>query len=330
MRNFFILSVLALLTLVADGQIIVPVCGNLKGLPSQEECKEITERKLILMIPALSEIKIKSLEKKKESGEIARIKKDYAEFVQAIKNGVQEHWNLHTEISIKTQEEVMSLSKKGSKEYIVLSFANPYRQQSGSNLYKFSYSFDGDERVRDEMSAHMYGEKCLIMVPIEKVDAAEDFINNLYLAISLPNEMVDNESIVFGIDFVNHVVKSKLADERYSHLDISKNADKLKTYQLAVNKNEWDTELPEAEAEKIYGYDIEIMEAEAFNEVLNKGKAGIAYGVKMGPYIAIVLSDTKEVVYLSGLGNQMITKMSELYNVKELEKLNKAIIDTRD
>ena len=168
------------------------------------------------------------------------------------------------------------------------------------------------------------------MVPIEKVDAAEDFINNLYLAISLPNEMVDNESIVFGIDFVNHVVKSKLADERYSHLDISKNADKLKTYQLAVNKNEWDTELPEAEAEKIYGYDIEIMEAEAFNEVLNKGKAGIAYGVKMGPYIAIVLSDTKEVVYVSGLGNQMITKMSELYNAKELEKLNKAIIDTRN
>ena len=47
--------------------------------------------------------------------------------------------------------------------------------------------------------------------------------------------------------------------------------------------------------------------------------------LKMPPYLSVVLSDTREVVYLTGLGDKFMFKLTPTISEKELENLQKKI-----
>lgn len=326
MYKYLVIALMICFGASAKAQINCPVLGNTRTLPTQAQCEEIKNRKVVVMLPELNENKIKQFEKKKEYDELAQYKKDFVIYKQAIKDGVKEHWNLHDFVSFKSTEEVMSLAKKGNKDYVVIIFGDAYSEFVNGNLkMKFSFGYDGNEREWDKGESELVGQKCLIIAPIEKVDVAESLINTVYLAISLPQAMIDNESIVYGIDFVNYVVKQKLADKTFGHHDISKNAPKLSAYSLAVNQQDWSPEISTADVKDKFGLNVEIMDSLAFNTLLNAGQPGIAYAVKMGPYLSVVLSDTREVVYLTGLGDKFMFKQTSYISEKELENLQKKI-----
>ena len=326
MYKYVVFALIVCFGVTTKAQINCPVLGNTRGLPTQAQCEEMKSRKVVVMLPELNENKIKQFEKKKEYDELAQYKKDFVIYKQAIKDGVKAHWNLHDFVSFKSTEEVMSLAKKGNKDSVVIIFGATYSEYvNGALKLRFSFGYSGGEREFDNKEAEVYYQKCLIIAPIEKVDVAESLINSVHMAISLPHAMIDNESIVYGIDFVNYVVKQKLADKTFGHHDISKNASKLSAYTLAVNQEDWSSEISTADAKDKYGLTIELMDSLAFNTLLNTGQPGIAYAVKMGPYLSVVLSDTREVVYLTGLGDKFMFKLTPTISEKELENLQKKI-----
>ena len=329
----FILTVL--ITLLSAGglraQFGSPLLTYKNDVPTQKECGQITSRKLIVMNQRWDLDKVDEFKRKKQFSELEEYKDNCAAYSNAYIDLIREKWNLHDTFEVKSFKQVRDLFEAGETEYIVLALVHitVEKDSENKNVFSVDYAYTGEESAKDANGFSSQDFKSLVLFPIEQLNEMETSFAKMYMGISLLHQVPTKEDIHYAVDVMNDIVKRKAADNKFTDNTIKQYSARLKDYTLAINKKDWDDYISIADAQVYYPYAIEVMEQDKFNSLITTPTPGYAYAFKLGNYIGIMFSDTKEIVYMSAPIDIPAKKTTPQFSLREFNKINEAVTGTK-
>ena len=303
-------------------------------LANQEDCIEITKRKLVVMTLSYNEGYYKLLVKKGKLEIAESIKKQTDSINNLLRETVEQYWPLHSNIEYKTYNEVKSMHEREIKNIVVLTIPRYDIQvqvgKNGDTEVNVYYTID-DEYERDTTVGRGAGMhfRSLVLVPIE--DFAEDFnsINKLYWGIRLPHFLPTKVDLKYAIDVCACFVQQKINDPEFSNRSLRKNILNLDGYTIAMNENNWNKEIPLDSAMAHFPYPMELMSDTEFSNLVLNGQQGYAYFIKYAHLTAIMFSDTRSVCYFPDNTNYHINKgmKTRIIDFYDLNQLNEDLVE---
>lgn len=316
---------------IGSAQFGSPMLVYKNDLPTQKECAEIANRKLIIMGQRWDLDLVEDYKKDKEFSALEEYKDNCTAYSNEMTTPLAERWTLHDSFDVKAYREVKELYRTGTTEYLVLALIRITVEKGSDNKNEFnvSFAYTGKEDKADAAGFNPKEFKALVLFPIEQIEEMESTFKKLYIGVSMPRQYPTAVDLYKAVDVMTNLVKRRTADVAFTDNTIKQLSPKLKDYTLAIAKSDWDEDLSVADAQKYYPYPIEVMPDDKFNELIVTGKPGYAYAYKQGNLMGIVLSDTKDVAFISGPNDIPASKTTAKFSTRDFNKINEAVTETK-
>lgn len=315
----------------AFGQFGSPLLTYKNDVPTQKECAEITKRKLIVLNQRWDLDKVDEFKRDKEFSLLEEYKDECAAYSNAYVQLIKEKWSLHDTFEVYSFKQIKELYETGATDVVVLALVHITVEKGSDNKneYKLDFAYSANEKKMDENGFNPQDFKALILFPIEQLNELDYTFTKMYLGISLLRQVPTKEDIHYSIDMMNNIVQRKTLDNKFTDNTIKQLSPKLKEYTLAISKKDWDEDISIKDAQVYYPYPIEIVEQEKFNTLITEGATGYAYAFKLGTWMGIMFSDTKEIAYVSAPIDIPVKKATTLFSLRDLNKINEAVTNTK-
>lgn len=327
----FILIVFSLAPIKGRAQFGSPILVFKNDLPTQKECIEINSRKLIIMGARWDLDLVEDYKKRKEFSLLEEYKDNCLAYSEAYLKPLAERWTMHDSFETKQYRDVKALYHAGVTDVLVLALVKITIEKGNDDKNEFtvSFAYTGDEAEKDAAGFNPKEFKALVMFPIEQIEEMETTFKKLYIGVGIQHQVPTETDIYRAVDVMTNLVNRRAADIAFTDNTIKQFAPRLKDYTLAISKKDWEDGLLIADAQAYYPYPIEKMDEEKYNELIKAGKPGYAYGFKFGNLVGIMLSDTREVAFISGPSDIPNSKTSPYFNTRDFNKINEAVTETK-
>jgi len=256
------------------------------GMGKPKEIKELSERKMIVIVEELSKKATDKLKRKGKTTELADIEKHYEAFNAMVKEIVEKRWTMHTEVEYKTWAAFKRLSNKQREKYGVIYFMSKRASNSRAGYVTSGYTILSSDMDEKDVKEHNFAS----LFQTFTVDKAEDvpvdkikFNATPVYSITLPELYPTALSVTYAIVMTNTYFEKRVVGEKFSRKSFEKevatNSELLADKTLLIREDWKDDELTLGRIKEIYPHPVRTVGQRELADIVASGDPAYAWFV---------------------------------------------------
>lgn len=241
------------------------------GMGKPKEIKELSERKMLVIVEELSKKAADRLRKKGKEEELADIQQRYTEFNAMVKDIVAKRWTMHQEVEYKTWAEFKKMSEKRREKYGVMYFMSNRASNFRAGYLQAGYTILSAETDEKDVKEHDFSS----LFQTFTIDKAEDALKmraTPVYSVNLPELYPTALSVTHAILSTNTYFEKRLSGEKVTRKSLKKeiavNSQRLAQKTLLIAENSKDDDLSLARIKEIYPYPVRVVSEKELGEIV--------------------------------------------------------------
>ena len=294
------------------------------GLGKPKDIKELSSRKMIVILEEPDPKYIAKLERKGKTEEVEAVKKMYATFNETLQQAVKDKWTMQKEVEFKTWKEFKRMPDSKREKYAVMYFLSKRASSFNSGYVAARNLILHADMEEEKTEKHNF----LRLFQTFTIDKAEDvpvdkwiFGNPVY-TFTLPEVYPSYISVAYALESTRLYFDKRLSGEKISMKSVKKetaeNSIRLKDKTLLIRQDWLDEDLTEEKIKTIYPHPVKVVDAETLDNAVRSNDKQYAWLLNL-PAINSN-SRTNSVIFIQQiLDNEDYTTL--LYHIPSMGKM---------